>query len=84
MVTFNLHAPLSRLEQKKGRRYNFAEIADIAGQTRQNIRRMLKGGTKQIDVATLGALLKFFEHEGMPISIADLFTISTDSAPDQT
>lgn len=70
---FNLHKPLSELEQKKNRRYSYAEIAEISGLTRQGIRRLLKEPSDRIDVHTIGRLLHFFESEGMPLTINDLF-----------
>jgi hypothetical protein len=75
-LIFNLHTPLSKLESEKQRRYSYAEIAEIAGLTRQGVRRLLKEPTKQIDVETLNRLIVFFEHEGMPISVSDLFTVT--------
>lgn len=73
-LIFNLHTPLSKLESEKQRRYSYAEIADIAGLTRQGVRRLLKEPTKQIDVETINRLIAFFAHEGVLITVADLFT----------
>lgn len=73
-LLFNLHKPLSRLEQIKNRRYSFSEIADASGLTRQGVRRLLKEPSDRVDVDTLGKLLDFFAAEGMPITVNDLFT----------
>lgn len=80
-LLFNLHKPLSRLEQIKNRRYSFSEIADASGLTRQGVRRLLKEPSDRIDVDTLSKLLDFFATEGMPITVNDLFTTQTIAAP---
>lgn len=77
MLKFNLHAPLSQLESRKGR-YSYARISDISGISRQGVRRLLVDGTSQVDVTTLEKLLIFFEREGMPITINDLFTTTVE------
>lgn len=74
MLKFNLHKPLSELESRNGR-YSYAQISDISGISRQGVRRLLIDGTTQIDVATLDKLLTFFDREGMPITVNDLFTV---------
>lgn len=77
-ILFNLHEPISRLEQKKNRRYSYAEIADISGLTRQGARRLLKERSDRVDLSTLARLLTFFAAEGMPITIGDLFAVSDE------
>jgi hypothetical protein len=76
MLKFNLHAPLSKLEEKNGR-YSYARISDKSGISRQGVRRLLVEGTQQIDVDTLSKLLAFFAAEGMPITVGDLFTVTS-------
>jgi len=80
-LLFNLHKPLSRLEQIKNRRYSFSEIADASGLTRQGVRRLLKEPSDRVDVDTLSRLLDFFAAEGMPIMVNDLFTTQTIAPP---
>lgn len=80
MLKFNLHTPLSKLEEKNGR-YSYAKISEKSGISRQGVRRLLIEGTRQIDIDTLSKLLAFFESEGMPVSINDLFTITPKEAP---
>lgn len=77
-VTFNLHAPLSNLEQLKNRRYSYAEVADISSLTRQGVRRLLKEPSETVSVVTLAKLLDFFSAEGMPITIDQLFTVQEE------
>ncbi len=77
-VTFNLHAPLSNLEQLKNRRYSYAEVADISSLTRQGVRRLLKEPSETVSVVTLAKLLDFFSAEGMPITVDQLFTVQEE------
>ena len=79
-VTFNLHAPLSNLEQLKNRRYSYAEVADISTLTRQGVRRLLKEPSETVSVVTLAKLLDFFASEGMPITIDHLFTVQEEGS----
>ena len=79
-VTFNLHAPLSNLEQLKNRRYSYAEVADISTLTRQGVRRLLKEPSETVSVVTLAKLLDFFSAEGMPITIDQLFTVQEEGS----
>ena len=79
-VTFNLHAPLSNLEQLKNRRYSYAEVADISSLTRQGVRRLLKEPSETVSVVTLAKLLDFFAAEGMPITIDQLFTVQEEGS----
>lgn len=79
-VRFNLIQQLAKLENKKQRRYNNAEIGRKAGLSRQTVRNVMGNAPTQINVDTLGGLLAFFADEGMPVTINDLFTV-TDDAP---
>ena len=79
-VTFNLHAPLSNLEQLKNRRYSYAEVADISSLTRQGVRRLLKEPSETVSVVTLAKLLDFFSAEGMPITVDQLFTVQGEGS----
>lgn len=78
MLKFNLHKPLSQLEQKKNRRYSYAEIADACALTRQGVRRLLKEESNTLSVLTLDKLLRFFAAEGMPITVDQLFAVTEE------
>jgi hypothetical protein len=78
-LSFNLHKPLSLLEQKKNCRYSYAAIADGSGLTRQGVRRLLKEKSDRVDLSTLGKLLDFFSAEGMPITVGDLFAVTPNA-----
>ena len=78
MLKFNLHKPLSQLEQKKDCRYSYAQVAEISGLTRQGVRRLLKENSDTLRVSTLSALLDFFASEGMPITVDKLFEVTNE------
>jgi hypothetical protein len=66
---------VNRLEKRNGRRYSESEIAAATGLHRHTIAAVMKGKQDK----TLSKLLAFFASEGMPITVADLFTV-TDSS----
>jgi hypothetical protein len=70
----NIYNVLNRLEGQNKRRYSDAEVAKASGLHRHTVRIMRNGKPEP----TLDKLLNFFEAEGMPITIADLFTVSQD------
>jgi hypothetical protein len=74
-IEFNLIRPLAQLEIKNGRRYTYTDIARKAKVNRQTVRNLMTEPPDQINVHTLGGLLDFFAAEGMPIGVADLFTV---------
>lgn len=75
-TTFTPHNPLGRLEASKGKRYNYAEIARKMNSDtdRQKIRYQLNNSLGEIKTAMIDKWLDFFASEGMPITLADLFT----------
>jgi hypothetical protein len=87
-VQFNIFDALGKLQTLKNRRYNAAQITEIINGmhgekviTRQTIARLLRKGDTVISAvsdSTIGYLLDFFEQEGMPIAINNLFTITTE------
>lgn len=70
----NIYDVLNRLEGQNKRRYSDAEVAKASGLHRHTV-RILRAGKHE---PTLDKLLNFFEAEGMPISVSDLFTIETE------
>lgn len=76
-VRFNVLAPLGKLEERRGRRYDYHEIADIGQLSRQTVRNILRKPPEQVNVKTIAGFLIFFAHEGMPITVSDLFTVTT-------
>ena len=78
-VQFNLLGTIHRLEELRGRRYSYSDIANGAGLNRQGVRYLLQSPPKRIDLETLSKLLDFFAAEGLPITVGDLFTTTTDA-----
>lgn len=74
-VQLDLITPLSELQKKNHRIYTYADIAEKSGLTRQGVRRLATGDTRQVSLDTLGGLLCFFDAEGMPITVNDLLTV---------
>lgn len=68
---------LGKLEAAKGKRYNYAEIASLMEPKtdRQKIRYQLNNALGEIKMPMIDNWLNFFAAEGMPITIADLFTV---------
>lgn len=76
MTKFAPHIALGRLESEKGRRYGYAEIAEIMDDDRQKIRYQLNNPLTEVKTAMIDKWLNFFSHEGMNIEINDLFAVS--------
>jgi len=74
-VKYNLFKLKAQLEAQSGRTYAWSEIADRVGAHRNTIMNLAGNRTSTIDVAVAAGLLDFFGDEGMPVTIADLFTV---------
>lgn len=81
VTKFTPHNALGRLEAKKGHRYNYGDISKIMGDDRQKIRYQLSKPVIEIKTTMIDQWLDFFAHEGMPITVADLFTVTTTEQP---
>lgn len=77
-VKLNYVKLLQELERKNKRRYKYSEIGLVAGLSRQTVTKLFTGKAQAVDLATIGKLLDFFASEGLPISISDLFTVTSD------
>lgn len=77
-IKFNLFSLRAKLEAKSGRTYSWVEIAKVTGAHRNTIQNLAANRTGTIDTVVAGKLLDFFAAEGMPITVADLFTVTTD------
>jgi len=75
VVKFNLFRPLGQLEAIKGRRYEYNEIAERSGLSRQTVRNIMREAPQQINVATLAGLITFFVDEGMPVEVGQFFEV---------
>ena len=75
---------LHRLEEKQGNRLSWAHIGRQMGMTRQAAQALFTGDSSDDSFAkygTIAKLLDFFAAEGMPVTVADLFTV-TPVTPD--
>ena len=77
-VTFNVAWLLRQLSAKNNKSYDKVTVAALSGISRTTITLITNNENKRADFETLGKLLDFFQSEGMPITIADLFTVTVD------
>lgn len=78
-VQLNIYDAVNKLEGQNKRRYSDAQIGEMCGLHRHTIHTMRTGK----DEPTLNKLLDFFQSEGMPIKIQDLFTVTTTTQESQ-
>lgn len=76
-VAFNVDWLLRQLSAKNNRDYDKVTVAVLSGISRTTITSITNNENKRVDFETLGKLLDFFQSEGMPIEIQDLFTVTT-------
>lgn len=76
-VTFNVDRLLRQLSAKNNKDYDKVTVAALSGISRTTITSITNNENKRTDFETLGKLLDFFQGQGMPITIADLFTVET-------
>lgn len=80
-VTPNYFQKLLDLQAKKHRVYSWQDIGTALGMSRQAAQHLFMSPTSDkgfIKYSTLGALLAFFAAEGMPVTVGDLFIVSSD------
>lgn len=74
-VKLNLFALTKQLELKLGRDLDWSDVARKSGISRQNWSNMRNDISAGIDFSTIAKLLDFFRSEGLPVTVADLFTV---------
>lgn len=74
---FNLKQLIRQLESKNNRDYEYQQIAQTCGLSRFTVASIANNGSVRIELRTIDKLLDFFAAEGMPITISDLFTITS-------
>jgi DNA-binding XRE family transcriptional regulator len=74
-VAFNVDRLLRQLSAKNNKSYDKVTVAALSGISRTTITSITNNENKRCDFETLGKLLDFFQGQGMPITIADLFTV---------
>ena len=79
MLQFNVDTLLRKLALQKGRDYDKSYVALRTGLSRTTISAITNNTSSRVDLETLSKLLDFFTAEGLPITIGDLFTTTTDA-----
>jgi len=77
-VKFNLFILRQRLETLQRRRIPWSEVADKTGLNQRGLERMARNEPTRVSLSNLEALLGYFRDEGMPISIEDLFVVTSE------
>lgn len=79
-VKLNLYTPLGKLDKIKNHRHTPGDISIASGGrvSRQAIHKILSGKVKGVAFDTLAAILDFFASQGMPITVADLFEVTSE------
>lgn len=80
-IKYNLFALKRQLEVKNTRPYTWKEIANAVNAHPNTLQNIAGNKTARVDTHVMAGLLDFFAAEGMPITVADLFVISTTLDP---
>lgn len=77
-VRFDLASQVAKLSEQTKRAWAAPTIANAVGGrlSRQNIYRHLQGRAFGVHPDTLSAYLDFFDAQGMPITVADLYVVT--------
>ncbi len=76
-IKYNLFALKRQLEVKSNRPYTWKEIAGAVNAHPNTLQNIAGNKTARVDTHVMAGLLDFFAAQGMPITVADLFVIST-------
>lgn len=75
-IRYNLFALKHQLESVTGRSFPWTEVSRLSGINIGSIKNIAGNKTGRVDLDNLARLLAFFESEGMPIALSDLFTVT--------
>lgn len=70
-----------KLQEKRHRVYSWQDVGTALGMSRQAAQSLFMGEPTEngfVKYSTLAGLLDFFAAEGMPITVNDLFVVSTN------
>ena len=81
-TTFNVDQLLRQLSAKNKKDYDKVTVASLSGISRNTITSITNRDSTRIDLTTIDKLLDFFASQGMPVTISDLFTVTTPPAQD--
>ncbi len=76
-IKYNLFALKRQLELKTDRSFTWKEIADAAKAHPNTLQNMAGNKTARIDMGVVAGLIDFFNYNGLPITLSDLFTVTT-------
>jgi hypothetical protein len=79
-VRLNIYSLIKDLEKHISSDLYWTDVAVKSGITRQTWDRLRNNQATAIELRTMGKLLDFFAGEGMPITLAELFTVTDDRA----
>lgn len=76
---FNLKQLLRQLSIQNDRDYEIQQVAEASGLSRFTVASIMSNSSNRVELRTLDRLQDFFASEGMPITIDQLFTVTTDN-----
>jgi hypothetical protein len=76
-IKYNLFALKRQLEIQNSRPYSWKEISAATGIHRNTLQNLAGNKTARSDLGILAALLDFFAAEGMPVTVDQLFTVTS-------
>ena len=79
-IKFTVFNQVKDYEKKIGRSASVSELAKRVGVDSRTMSAAMGGDMARVDLTVLGKFLAFFAAEGMPVTVADLFTVTDDSA----
>lgn len=79
-VKFNLFELRANLEASLKEPVSWVKIAEATGVHRNTMQNLVNNKTSTVDLEVMGKLLDFFQGQGMPVTIADLFTVTTQES----
>lgn len=82
-MTSNLKQLVRELSAKKGKDYPLAQVAKMTGLSRFTINMVANNKHGRIDYSTVTKLAGFFDSEGMPVTLDQLFTLERVPDPSQ-
>ena len=74
-IDYNLKQLVRNLSAKNGRDYELQQIGRLCGLSRFTVSSIANNSSTRIELRTIEKLLDFFAAQGMPVTIADLFTV---------
>lgn len=78
MIKYNLFNLKHQLGIKTGRSYSWAEIARESTVQINTVKNIAHNKTGRVDLDNVFKLMQFFSSQGMPITISDLFVVTTE------